>query len=215
MVLKLTSKSGKYFCEIDSFSAVGGTQCKHSGVHWRVFNSREHLHRHSFLLQAKCTGLPQNLLLYAFFRIKTLGLTKIALFWSYLRPDKQKIILIIEFLKFSKTIESEGEKITIFPKLQDILSDDRVRLDLMFKMALSTDLVKGLMYIHRSAIEYHGNLTSSNCLVDDHWTLKLSDFGIRSLRRTLGDNVLKSGRALMEGTFYEYGRIMKLIRIRL
>ena len=83
--------------------------------------------------------------------------------------------------------------------LQDILSDDRVQLDLMFKMALSTDLVKGLMYIHRSAIEYHGNLTSSNCLVDDHWTLKLTDFGIRSLRQTLGDNVLKSGRALTEG----------------
>ena len=82
---------------------------------------------------------------------------------------------------------------------QDILSDERVKLDLMFKMALSTDLVKGLNYIHRSAIEYHGNLTSSNCLVDDHWTLKLTDFGIRSLRRTLGDNVLKSGRALTEG----------------
>ena len=79
------------------------------------------------------------------------------------------------------------------------MSDERVKLDLMFKMALSTDLVKGLIYIHRSAIEYHGNLTSSNCLVDDHWTLKLTDFGIRSLRRTLGDNVLKSGRALIEG----------------
>ncbi|XP_063683314.1 atrial natriuretic peptide receptor 2-like [Bolinopsis microptera] len=86
--------------------------------------------------------------------------------------------------------------------LQDLLSDDRVKLDLMFKMALSTDLVKGLMYIHRSAIEYHGNLTSSNCLVDDHWTLKLTDFGMRCLRRTLGDNVLKSGRALTEAELW-------------
>ncbi|KAL5268687.1 hypothetical protein ACHWQZ_G002517 [Mnemiopsis leidyi] len=86
--------------------------------------------------------------------------------------------------------------------LQDILSDERVKLDLMFKMALSTDIVKGLIYIHRSAIEYHGNLTSSNCLVDDHWTLKLTDFGIRTLRRTLGDNVLKSGRALTEAELW-------------
>ena len=42
-----------------------------------------------------------------------------------------------------------------------------------------------MIHIHSSDIKYHGNLKSSNCLVDGRWTVKLTDFGMPSLRRGL------------------------------
>lgn len=38
------------------------------------------------------------------------------------------------------------------------------------------------MYLHKSQLGYHGNLKSSNCVVDSRWTCKLTDFGVPSLR---------------------------------
>ena len=39
-----------------------------------------------------------------------------------------------------------------------------------------------MAYLHTSPIEYHGNLKSSNVLLDSRWTCKISDFGLRELR---------------------------------
>lgn len=39
-----------------------------------------------------------------------------------------------------------------------------------------------MLYIHNSEIRSHGNLKSSNCLVDARFVLKISDFGLHSLR---------------------------------
>ncbi|GFS19973.1 guanylate cyclase, partial [Elysia marginata] len=47
---------------------------------------------------------------------------------------------------------------------------------------LLQQLNKGLEYIHKSAVNYHGNLKSSNCVVDSRWTCKLTDFGVPRLR---------------------------------
>lgn len=38
--------------------------------------------------------------------------------------------------------------------------------------------------MHSSEIKEHGALRSSNCLVDNHWTVKLTDFGVN---RTISD----------------------------
>ena len=43
-------------------------------------------------------------------------------------------------------------------------------------------LFQGLDFVHKSSIHYHGNLKSSNCVVDSRWTCKLADFGVPSLR---------------------------------
>lgn len=66
--------------------------------------------------------------------------------------------------------------------LQDVLRNDSIDLDWMFRYSLINDIVKGMCYLHNSEISSHGRLRSPNCLIDSHFVLKLSDFGIPSIR---------------------------------
>ncbi|EDW15120.1 atrial natriuretic peptide receptor 1 isoform X1 [Drosophila mojavensis] len=71
--------------------------------------------------------------------------------------------------------------------LQDILENEQFQLDWMFKLSLMHDIVRGMQFIHSSDIRSHGNLKSSNCVVDSRFVLKITDFGLHSLRRTSYD----------------------------
>lgn len=42
--------------------------------------------------------------------------------------------------------------------------------------------LQAMAYIHSSEIRSHGNLKSSNCVVDSRFVLKVTDFGLHSLR---------------------------------
>lgn len=42
-------------------------------------------------------------------------------------------------------------------------------------------------YLHSTDIRSHGNLKSSNCVVDSRFVLKIADFGLHSLRKTNSD----------------------------
>lgn len=42
-------------------------------------------------------------------------------------------------------------------------------------------MLQGMIFIHESELQYHGNLKSSNCLVDSRWVLQVSDFGLQQL----------------------------------
>ncbi|XP_076366605.1 atrial natriuretic peptide receptor 1-like isoform X2 [Tachypleus tridentatus] len=66
--------------------------------------------------------------------------------------------------------------------LQDILENDEIKLDWMFRYSLTHDLVKGMAYLHNSEIRSHGNLKSSNCVVDSRFVLKIKDFGLHNIR---------------------------------
>ena len=65
--------------------------------------------------------------------------------------------------------------------MQDILMNDEVKLDNTFKLSLMTDIAKGMEYLHKSHIHSHGNLKSSNCLVDGRWTVKVCSVRLAGL----------------------------------
>ncbi|XP_047455316.1 atrial natriuretic peptide receptor 1-like isoform X2 [Mugil cephalus] len=66
--------------------------------------------------------------------------------------------------------------------LQDILENDSITLDWMFKYSLINDIVKGMVFLHNSVIFSHGKLKSSNCVVDNRFVLKITDYGLSSFQ---------------------------------
>ncbi|KAM6230679.1 atrial natriuretic peptide receptor 2 [Porphyrio hochstetteri] len=66
--------------------------------------------------------------------------------------------------------------------LQDVLENDSINLDWMFRHSLINDIVKGMAFLHNSIIGHHGSLKSSNCVVDSRFVLKITDYGLASFR---------------------------------
>ncbi|XP_043548385.1 retinal guanylyl cyclase 2 isoform X2 [Chiloscyllium plagiosum] len=67
--------------------------------------------------------------------------------------------------------------------LHDLLRNDDVKLDWMFKSSLLMDLIKGMKYLHHREFP-HGRLKSQNCLVDGRFVLKIADYGYLELLET-------------------------------
>ncbi|XP_059611066.1 uncharacterized protein LOC132257996 [Phlebotomus argentipes] len=70
--------------------------------------------------------------------------------------------------------------------LQDVLIMDDIKLDWSFRLSLLTDLVRGMRYLHTSALRVHGGLSSRNCVVDARWVLKITDYGLPSFYEAQG-----------------------------
>ncbi|XP_060912498.1 retinal guanylyl cyclase 1 [Labrus mixtus] len=64
--------------------------------------------------------------------------------------------------------------------LEDLLSNDEVRLDWMFKSSLLMDLIRGMKYLHHRDV-IHGRLKSRNCVVDGRFVLKVTDYGFNEI----------------------------------
>ncbi|XP_078576323.1 atrial natriuretic peptide receptor 1-like isoform X1 [Branchiostoma floridae x Branchiostoma japonicum] len=69
--------------------------------------------------------------------------------------------------------------------LQDTLENEEIHLDIEFQCSLMHDIAKGMVYLHSSEVHYHGNLKSSNCVVDSRFVVKLTDFGLPTFRAPL------------------------------
>uniref|UniRef100_A0A8D0CLM5 Guanylate cyclase n=1 Tax=Scleropages formosus TaxID=113540 RepID=A0A8D0CLM5_SCLFO len=64
--------------------------------------------------------------------------------------------------------------------LEDLLNNEDMRLDWMFKSSLLTDLIRGMKYLHHHKI-IHGRLKSRNCVVDGRFVLKVTDYGFNAI----------------------------------
>ncbi|OQV18687.1 Guanylyl cyclase GC-E [Hypsibius exemplaris] len=65
--------------------------------------------------------------------------------------------------------------------LMDLIDKEEIKLDWSFKVSFLTDLIRGLKAIQHSPIKFHGRLTSRKCVIDNRWTLKITDYAINRL----------------------------------
>ncbi|XP_041371527.1 atrial natriuretic peptide receptor 1-like [Gigantopelta aegis] len=67
--------------------------------------------------------------------------------------------------------------------LRDVLLDEDINLDWIFKISFATDIARAMIYIHNSLVEVHGRLKSSNVLVGSHWDCKVGDMAMPYFRK--------------------------------
>ena len=57
--------------------------------------------------------------------------------------------------------------------LNDVLQNEAVPINWGFRFSFAIDITKGMDYLHDHRVS-HGRLKSSNCVVDDRWTVKIT-----------------------------------------
>ncbi|XP_032355295.1 retinal guanylyl cyclase 2 [Etheostoma spectabile] len=116
--------------------------------------------------------------------------------------------------------------------LEDLVLNDDVKLDWMFKSSLLLDLIKGMKYLHHHGVS-HTRLKSRNCVVDGRFVLKVTDYGYNKVLEaqrfphvetpaedllwTAPEN-LRSGQPELHGTLsgdvYSFAIIMQEVVVR-
>ncbi|KAJ7340164.1 hypothetical protein OS493_002892 [Desmophyllum pertusum] len=66
--------------------------------------------------------------------------------------------------------------------LQEINLNEEIKLDNIFIHSFILEIATGMEYLHSVDIKFHGHLTSSNCVVDSRWILKITDHGLREFK---------------------------------
>ncbi|ESO05549.1 hypothetical protein HELRODRAFT_77434 [Helobdella robusta] len=66
--------------------------------------------------------------------------------------------------------------------LQELLAEVQTPIDWTFTLSFTTDLTKGMNYLHKSFVVQHGKLSSSVCMIDNNWVLKVTGFGLPAFR---------------------------------
>lgn len=114
--------------------------------------------------------------------------------------------------------------------LSDLLNNEQMNLDLMFKHSFIDDLSVGMAYLHNSDIRYHGNLNSHNCIVDSRFVLKITNVGLHVLQEVLhtdpphlpplqdhlymAPEVLRSNKGFQKGDVYSFAIICQEVLAR-
>uniref|UniRef100_A0A3Q3S0V2 Guanylate cyclase n=1 Tax=Mastacembelus armatus TaxID=205130 RepID=A0A3Q3S0V2_9TELE len=116
--------------------------------------------------------------------------------------------------------------------LEDLLLNEDVKLDWMFKSSLLLDLIKGMKYLHHHGVS-HTRLKSRNCVVDGRFVLKVTDYGYNEVLDAqrfpyveppldelmwTAPEILRSGQPGLHGTLpgdvYSFAIIMQEVVIR-
>ena len=65
-----------------------------------------------------------------------------------------------------------------------MLQDEKFNFSLEFKLSLGIDIASGMSFLHSRGI-VHANLKSSNCLINECWTIKIADWQLAKLASAL------------------------------
>ncbi|XP_038571714.1 atrial natriuretic peptide receptor 2-like [Micropterus salmoides] len=66
--------------------------------------------------------------------------------------------------------------------LSDVLLNDDIPINWGFRLSFATDITRGMSYLHQHKM-FHGRLHSRNCVIDDRWVCKISDYGLTAYRK--------------------------------
>ncbi|CAH3159682.1 unnamed protein product [Porites lobata] len=66
--------------------------------------------------------------------------------------------------------------------LQEVLANEENKIDHAFKLSMSIDIAAGMKYLHNSPVKFHGNLTSRHCMIDNHWVVSITDWGLNKFK---------------------------------
>ncbi|XP_068164905.1 atrial natriuretic peptide receptor 1-like isoform X2 [Antennarius striatus] len=66
--------------------------------------------------------------------------------------------------------------------LNDVLLNEEIPLNWGFRFSFATDVARGMSYLHQHRV-CHGRLTSLNCVLDDRWVCKITDYALKTYRR--------------------------------
>eukprot|EP00064_Thunnus_orientalis_P004480 superscaffoldBa00000407_g4492 len=66
--------------------------------------------------------------------------------------------------------------------LSDVLLNDDIPINWGFRLSFATDIARGMAYLHQHKV-FHGRVHSRNCVVDDRWVCKISDYGLTAYRK--------------------------------
>uniref|UniRef100_A0A914NR89 guanylate cyclase n=1 Tax=Meloidogyne incognita TaxID=6306 RepID=A0A914NR89_MELIC len=68
--------------------------------------------------------------------------------------------------------------------LKDLIAKEQYVGDSFVMFTLMRDIASGLIALHGSFVGAHGMLSSENCLINDRWQVKISDFGLNMIRES-------------------------------
>ncbi|KAF7665908.1 hypothetical protein LDENG_00126990 [Lucifuga dentata] len=66
--------------------------------------------------------------------------------------------------------------------LSDVLLNEDIPINWGFRLSFATDIARGMAYLHQHKM-FHGRLHSRNCVIDDRWVCKISDYGFTAFRK--------------------------------
>ncbi|OWA54553.1 Atrial natriuretic peptide receptor 1 [Hypsibius exemplaris] len=69
--------------------------------------------------------------------------------------------------------------------LSDIIRSNSLLTDVQFRLSFIRDVIEGLNFVHQSAVHFHGNFSIATCVVDNHFTVKISEAGYTQLEDLL------------------------------
>jgi hypothetical protein len=86
-------------------------------------------------------------------------------------PDEPNIVIVNE--------------LNIRGTLKDMLENEGMKIDWVFRYSMITDIVEGMIFVHNSALDFHGRLKSTNLLIDGRFMVKIGDYGLTSLHKQI------------------------------